>query len=474
MPARRRRTLFVLAMAGALVLLSTSTNAMTLIEALALAYESNPALKAARAGQRATDELLPLAKQYYWRPQVFVFGQAGRSQINQHLRQSSDGRHSHQRESTLTTDQQAGLTAEFYLYRGGRTAAGIRNAKALIDSGQSNLNAVEQAVLLSVVQAYTGIILYDSQVKIFEDEVKNLLQLQQETNDMLQSRLVTVSDAALVRTYVSSAQVDVRLAQANLGESIAQFVGLVGTQPGTLETWPSLPISVPGTLDEAMNIATSTSPAIKAAKAQVRANEANIDALEGEMLPTVMLYGSVSREWDKSRYSGNDSPVFDEFDTEDTLSGGIQLTMPLYQGGANYASVRQAKQELSQAVQTLTNEQANIRSSVLQYWSMLAAALQSLSEAREGVNQANIAVAGAERQYRDGTQTLQDLLTTRDQRIDSQLNYVLSEYNRLLYASSLFAAMGVFNAQELRLPVTPYNPETYKNDVQDKWIGLGD
>ena len=63
--------------AGVVVgLTAVSTQAQTLTEALAEAYNTNPQLLAQRALLRATDEQVPQALSF-WRPQVTFTGQVG-------------------------------------------------------------------------------------------------------------------------------------------------------------------------------------------------------------------------------------------------------------------------------------------------------------------------------------------------------------------------------------------------------------
>ncbi len=461
----------MLAMAYGAMLHVGGASALTLTEAMAVAYETNAALLAARAGQRATDELLPQAKALYWRPQVTIFGNAGQTLIDQDISKTDTAQAS---ESELTTDQQVGLSLELFLYRGGRTVAGIRNAEAQIDAGKFDLATTELDLLLSVVEAYAGVLLFGGEVDTYEQEVKDLEALLRELEDMFRTRLVTIANVSLVKTYVSQAQVDVATAKASLGVSTAEFVAAVGMRPRDLESWPDLPLAVPDSYDDALIAAVESNPSIKAALATVRADEAAVDELEGVLLPTISLYGNVSREWDKSRYSGDGTFLYDEFDTEDTFSGGVQLTMPIYEGGANYSFIREAKQTLSQSLLNLASQRTNVESGVLEYWSALEAARQGLADAKGGLTAANVAVDGALRQYREGTGTIQDLLTARDQRIDARIDYVTEEYSKLVAMANLFAVMGVLNARQLDLPVTYYDPDVHKREVEDKLIGFGD
>ncbi|MGZ0190410.1 MAG: hypothetical protein ACKVH0_20825, partial [Alphaproteobacteria bacterium] len=56
---------------------------------MARAYETSPALGAARAGQRATDEILPQAQSQLFRPQITINAQEGRTVIKQEEKDSN-------------------------------------------------------------------------------------------------------------------------------------------------------------------------------------------------------------------------------------------------------------------------------------------------------------------------------------------------------------------------------------------------
>src|SRR5437868_4024817 len=72
-----RRIANLASIAGVVVgLTAVSTQAQTLTDALAEAYNTNPQLLAQRALLRATDEQVPQALSF-WRPQVTFTGQVG-------------------------------------------------------------------------------------------------------------------------------------------------------------------------------------------------------------------------------------------------------------------------------------------------------------------------------------------------------------------------------------------------------------
>src|SRR6266508_1074343 len=77
----RRFLLFAAVTAAAIFIGAASSSAETLNEALASAYSGNPTLRAQRASQRGTDELVPQALSG-WRPTVTAQAFSGVERIN--------------------------------------------------------------------------------------------------------------------------------------------------------------------------------------------------------------------------------------------------------------------------------------------------------------------------------------------------------------------------------------------------------
>src|SRR5512142_515652 len=69
-----RAILSGVAISAATAMLTVSASAATLFGAMEKAYVTNPTINAARAGQRATDELVPQALSG-WRPTIGVTGE---------------------------------------------------------------------------------------------------------------------------------------------------------------------------------------------------------------------------------------------------------------------------------------------------------------------------------------------------------------------------------------------------------------
>src|SRR5258705_7095492 len=111
------------------LVVSLPAQALTLKEALATAYSTNPQIESARANLRATDEEVAKANAG-WRPTLSLNGSEGFQNI-------ITDQPAHAESDRNTLNGTASLTEP--LFRGGRTVAEMRRAKALVRAGQAQL-----------------------------------------------------------------------------------------------------------------------------------------------------------------------------------------------------------------------------------------------------------------------------------------------------------------------------------------------
>src|SRR5258708_5057197 len=125
-----------------MVMSPASAQPLTMNEALGIAYETNPQLAAQQAGLRAVDEQVAQANAG-WRPSINAQGSYGYEQFSFKPIGPFGTISAHPVQGQLTVTEP--------LFRGGRTYAEVRRAKALVRAGRAQLTGVEQTVLLQAV-----------------------------------------------------------------------------------------------------------------------------------------------------------------------------------------------------------------------------------------------------------------------------------------------------------------------------------
>src|SRR4029077_6972193 len=235
----RSALLFGAALAPLLVACPFPANALSLREALVTAYATNPQIESARANLRATDEEVAKANAG-WRPSLSLNGSEGFQNIitDQPVHGESD------RNQLSGT---ASLTEP--LFRGGRTVAEIRRAKALVRAGQAQLVNAEQTVLLDAATAYMDVVRDTANLEYRRMNVQALQDQLDASNTQLNAGAITQTDVQQTQARLATARAQLSIAEGQLTSSRARFERAIGRPAEMLETMPALP-PLPATLDE--------------------------------------------------------------------------------------------------------------------------------------------------------------------------------------------------------------------------------
>jgi TolC family type I secretion outer membrane protein len=353
----------------------------TLQEALALAYETNPRLEAERAQLRATDEEVAKALSG-WRPNLGVSGSYGwtSNEINTFALPIPEG---HPRDMTVTVTQP--------LFTG-QTIPATRQANAQVRAGRFQLTSVEQSVLLAAARAYFSVIADEAVLNFRRDNVMLLSgQL-----DMTQQRVnigdITVTDLQLVQARLAAANAEVQTAEARLASSRAEFERAIGRPAETLDMMPPLP-PVPEGPMQATTLAVENNPDLNTAREQARVADAAVSVATGALLPSLSVQGQYSKSHDQAGIG---------VEVEST-SVVAQLRVPIYQGGVEYAGVRQAKQNRSKATFTITDVERQVRQNVDAAWQATMSARAAMALYEQQVQAAQLAHDGFAEGVRAGS-----------------------------------------------------------------------
>jgi outer membrane protein len=425
--------------------------AETLFEAMAQAYQNNPTLQAERASVRAADEGVPQAAAG-WRPSITATGRIGRSRQDSFFAPAP-----------ITVSPKVGsIILNQPLFRGGRTVNSTRQAKNLVKSGRAQLDSTEQTVLLDTVSAYMDVV---RDVAVLDLNVNNVqvLRRQLEANqDRFRVGEITRTDVAQSEARLSRAISSRIGAEAQLTASRAAYQKMVGQMPGTLASPPPLP-EMPATEDEAHVIARAESPVLKAARFAERSAYYAVKAAKGELLPTVSLEGKYQRT----------DQTFNKLSSTETKEITAQITVPLYQAGAEYSRIRQRAQEHSRAMARIAEAERQVAEGVANAWEGLRAARAIIESSHSQVRANEIALEGVRQEAFVGSRTTLDVLDAEQELLDSRVELVRAKRNEYVAAYQLLAAIGRLNAKWLALPVKTYEPKQHYDKVKSKWVGWG-
>lgn len=423
--------------------------AETIKEALALAYSNNPTLNAARAQLRGVDERVPQALSG-WRPNISASGEIGR------IRSANDGL------DTYRTNSSIALSVSQALFRGFRTVNSTKQAEALVRAQRASLESTEQDVLLAAAQSYVDVIRDTALVSLQRSDLQFLTEQVRAAKDRFEVGEGTRTDVSQAEARAAEARARVNSALASLNASRAIYRQVVGTDAKNLSADTFIETVVPNSLEDALGASSATQPLIVQSQHLVDAATYNVKTIEGELLPTVSVDGSVSRTWQPGGTT----------DINDSASIFGRVNIPIYQGGAVSSRVRQAKEELGQAQLQLDVIRDQVRANVISAWGNYQAAGASIEAARAAVEASQLALEGVIEEQRVGQRTTLDVLDAQRELVNQRVNLVSAQRNRIVGGYQLVSAVGRLDAGSLGLSVARYEPKKHYKAVRDKWYGL--
>jgi len=441
---------------------TTSSQAQTLTQALADAYNTNPQLLAQRALLRATDEQVPQALAN-WRPTVNFTGQVGGTRSG--FVTTSNGLPTRGGLATYSTfySNSLNLTATQQIYSGGRTAAQTSQAINLVQSARAQTLAVETSVFQAVAMAYLDVVRDQALLEVNRNNVAVLRKQLEATQDRFRVGEVTRTDVAQAEASLAQAVGQLVTAQGNLEISREEYVRAVGHPPGTLMLPRDRP-TLPATGEEAASLAGNNNFNVISANFAELAARDTVDFVRGQLQPQISLVGTVNRSFAPSvTLKGN---------LEQSAAIAAQMTIPLYEGGAIYSQTRQAQQTVGQRRSQVDDARRAAVQLATSSWSTLQAARASISSFASAVRAAQIALEGTQQEALVGTRTVLDVLIQNQTLLTTQSQLVTAEHDAALAEFNVAAATGRLIAPELRLPVKLYDMERHYKEVKDKWIGF--
>ncbi|GLH78918.1 transporter [Bradyrhizobium sp. SSBR45G] len=445
-----------MAVAAGLVAVCSPVRAEDLAAALTKAYQTNPALNAERARQRATDENVPQALAGY-RPQLIASLGAGLQAVRNLLPGNTI-------QTATLKPWTIGVTVTQTLFNGFRTANGVRMAELQVQSGREALRNVGQGILLDAVTAYTNVLANQSLVEAQRSNVAFLRETLSVTQRRLNAGDVTPTDSAQAEARLSRGLSDLNAAEVNLAISQATYAQVIGMTPGQLRAADPIDRLLPRSREDAIALANKENPAVAAASFDVDAASTSIHIAEGALLPSVTLQGNVSRSRDSDQTLGT-------FGTDQASIVG-SVTAPIYDGGTAASQTRQSKELAAQSRLVLDQIRNQTRTAVISAWVANEGAKVAVSASEAEVKAATVALQGVSREAQGGQRTTVDVLNSQSDLIQAKARLIGAQRDRVIASYTLLSAVGRLDVKNLNLNTPDYLPEVHYHQVRDAWHGL--
>jgi outer membrane protein len=434
----------------------------TIDAALVRAYQNNPQLNAQRASVRSTDENVPQALSGY-RPKVAVTASAG-FQYTDTLTNTAGAPGTIVSTPIHGTNapRSVGATVTQTLFNGQQTANRTRAAESQVSAAREGLRVLEQSVLLSAATIYMDYLRDSAIVEVQRSNVRVLEQTLKQTRDRFNVGEVTRTDVAQSEAQLAAGRTQLLTAEANLTTTRSNFRRIIGNEPENLAPGSPVDRFLPGTLPSAVELGLTQNPNVTAAMFGIDVSYLSVKVNEGALFPTVTLQTSVQQSYEQTL------TIFRSFGA----STVAQLSIPVYQGGAEYALIRQSKESLAQQRLVLDQTRDQTRANVVTAWGQLVAGKAQVASAQSQVTASEIALNGVREEAKAGQRTTLDVLNAQQALVNARVALVTAQHDRVVASYAVLNAVGRLSPIVLNLATNVYDPGVHYHQVRDSWGGV--
>lgn len=450
------------AFAGGLLLASSltavnpapaSAQSQALIDALTAAYLNNPTLLLRRARLRSTDEGVPQALSN-WRPDVQMTADAGYSDVH-----NTNGTGTSRDQWRNSWGYAFDVTQP--LFRGGRTLAATSEAENNVRAERARLMGVEQSVLLETISAFMDVFRDEAVLKLNINNEQVLARQLEATRDRFEVGEITRTDVHQAEARRAQAKADRIQSEGDLEASRAAYLNVVGEPaPGGLGA-PEMPSGVPSAKEDALKIAAVKAPEVIASEFARLAALDNVDEVWGELLPELELNAGYSTAFEGSAEQGH-------IDTADVT---LNLTVPIYQQGAVYSRLREARQNAAEQTFTVDEQRRVAVETASRAWEALQTARARVDSIETQIEANVVALEGVQREASVGSRTVLDVLDAEQELLDARVSHVRARRDEIVAVYEVKSSLGQLTARDLELPVTLHDPREHYREVRGKWVG---
>lgn len=396
----------------------------SLLDIYHLAVESDPRFHAAEAGHLAALEAKPRSRAALL-PNISLSASSGTYE------QTITGSPSEEYDATSYS-----LSLKQSLYHHDYFIQ-LRQANASVAKADAEYAAASQSLVLRVAEAYFNLLATNINLAVAGAEKRAIGQQLHQTQQRFEVGLIAITDvhetqarhdAALAQQIVAANQLD------TAREGLRELTGREHTYLAVLGANMPLLTPEPENIDEWVNKALEQNLALLAAQATVRGSEAAFKGRRAGHFPTLDIIAS-------QNYSDSTQPIVGN--ESDTTYIGLQLNMPIYQGGGISSASREARHLYNQAQQQLEQQRrATIRQARAAYLAVMAG-ISQVKALQQSLSSSEIALKATQAGFDVGTRTTVDVLNSQRELYRAQRDYARARYDYLLASLNLKQAAGI-------------------------------
>jgi outer membrane protein len=320
----------------------------------------------------------------------------------------------------------------------------LSQADSQIAEAEANFAAEQQNLIQRTAEAYFDVLFAADNLEFAVAEQRAIERQLEEAKARFEVGLTAVTDIHEAQAGYDQARANAIQAQNQLddaGEALEVIIGEPAAHlAGLRETFPLDPPQ-PVAIDDWSNLAQQSNLAILAANNRVDAAKKSIDLQFAGHLPSVDVVGSAG-------FTDNNRPF--GISTE-YQAIGMQVNVPVFEGGGVNSRVRQARHAFEAAQENLDGLRRSVKRDVKDAYRGVISSISQVEALKAAVVSSASALEATETGLEVGTRTMVDVLAEQRNLYRSKRDYARTRYDYILNSLKLKQAAGTLKTEDLLL-----------------------
>src|SRR5688572_7465852 len=353
------------------------------------------------------------------------------------------------------TARQYDLTIRQTLFRWDQWMT-LKRADAEVAQTEADYQAAQQDLIQRTAQRYFDVLAAQDTVDAAQATLEAFSRQLEQADKRFEVGLIAITDVQEARAahdQAAAAVIQAKRALATANELLRELTGeSFTTLAGPID---DLPLESPSPADEEQWVTSALDQNLRVISARLATDIAKSDvsvARAGHLPSFDIVASRDDQDFDGDQVSRNVSgtPIGSPADqTQTTDSIGVQVTVPIYSGGATSSRVRQRVYLHRAARERLERTNRETERAARDAYLGVQSEMSRVQASKQALESSRTALQATEAGFEVGTRTTVDVLQSRRQLFDAQTNYSRSRYDYILTVLQLQLATGTLDRADL-------------------------
>jgi len=320
-----------------------------------------------------------------------------------------------------------------------------RQGKVTAKLGEAQFAANTNEVILRVVGAYADALFAEDQVSLSKVQ-RDMYAEQQKVNQRLFERGEgTRTDMLETQARLDLAEAQLIEAQDNASAARSTLAGIIGSEPGALDPLGAnfhFQDAAPKSFDAWRVTAEANNPELAAARLAIENARLDIQRNKAGHAPRVDLLATYNKADAESLNTYNQNTV--------NRTIGVQVNIPIYQGGAISAQTRQAANSYERSRADLDARTSKVLVELRKAYDLVQNSVAKINALEKAVKSGELLMTATEQSIKGGVRINLDLLNAQQQLYISQRDLAQARYQYLLGLLRMRSAAGTLDDSAVR------------------------